>query len=153
MAAEREAIVKVVARIADIASTDWDRLANPDNVPFDPFISHAFLKALEDAGTVTRRTGWVPQHLVLVGGEAERGGVLEEVSPRHGCHPRAHLIGIVGGVVDHIHLQVAPGGGLDNGIQALPEQGRRAMVDDAQTEGDGHSGCRAQARPAWATNW
>ena len=65
MAAEREAIVKVVARIADIASTDWDRLANPDNVPFDPFISHAFLKALEDAGTVTRRTGWVPQHLVL----------------------------------------------------------------------------------------
>ena len=85
MAAEREAIVKVVPRIADIAAADWDRLANPPNVPFDPFISHAFLKALEDAGTVTRRTGWLPQHLVL-----EEKGKLAGVMP---CYLKSHSKG------------------------------------------------------------
>jgi predicted N-acyltransferase len=60
-----EALVKVVGEIAQIAAVDWDRCANPGTLPYDPFISYAFLKALEDAETVNRRTGWVPQHLVL----------------------------------------------------------------------------------------
>ena len=32
---------------------------------FNPFVSHGFLKALEDAGTVGGRSGWTPRHLVL----------------------------------------------------------------------------------------
>jgi predicted N-acyltransferase len=63
--AGNEALVKVVGEIAQIAAADWDRCANPGTLPYDPFISYAFLKALEDAETVNRRTGWVPQHLVL----------------------------------------------------------------------------------------
>ena len=59
------AVVSVHPRIAEISPEAWDRLANPADQPFDPFISHAFLKALEDAGSVGPRTGWVPQHLVL----------------------------------------------------------------------------------------
>ena len=35
---------------------------------FNPFVAHAFLKALEDAGSVGGRTGWTPRHLVLKDG-------------------------------------------------------------------------------------
>ncbi len=65
MAASNEAVVKVVGSIADIKAADWDRCAIPPQLPVDPFLTHAFLKALEDAGTVGKRTGWLPHHLVL----------------------------------------------------------------------------------------
>jgi len=57
--------VEVVQRIADIPAPAWDACANPDPAFYNPFISHGFLKALEDAGTVGGRTGWTPRHLVL----------------------------------------------------------------------------------------
>jgi predicted N-acyltransferase len=49
------------ARIADIAPGDWDACAGDDN----PFVSHAFLSALEESGSASARTGWLPQHAVL----------------------------------------------------------------------------------------
>ncbi|MBV8576799.1 MAG: N-acetyltransferase, partial [Acetobacteraceae bacterium] len=49
------------ARIADISPDDWDACAGSDN----PFVSHAFLSALEDSGSTGPRTGWLPQHAVL----------------------------------------------------------------------------------------
>jgi predicted N-acyltransferase len=62
--------VEVVPRVADVPADAWDACANADPATFNPFVSHAFLKALEDAGTVGGRTGWTPRHLVLtVGGE------------------------------------------------------------------------------------
>ncbi|HWE20053.1 MAG TPA: GNAT family N-acetyltransferase [Hyphomicrobiaceae bacterium] len=57
--------VEVVPRIADVPADAWDACANPDPSTFNPFVAHAFLKALEDAGTVGGRTGWTPRHLVL----------------------------------------------------------------------------------------
>jgi predicted N-acyltransferase len=71
-----QAQVRIAAGMADVAADDWDRCANPPSLPHDPFVSHAFLKALEDAETVTRRTGWVPQHLLL-----EEGGRLTGAMP------------------------------------------------------------------------
>src|SRR5580704_6182608 len=32
---------------------------------FNPFISHTFLSALEDSGSVGGRSGWQPQHLLV----------------------------------------------------------------------------------------
>jgi predicted N-acyltransferase len=57
--------VEVVARIADVPAEAWDACANPEPAGFNPFVAHAFLKALEDAATVGGRTGWTPRHLVL----------------------------------------------------------------------------------------
>jgi uncharacterized protein len=54
--------VRVVSRIADLPAADWDRLAGAN-----PFVSHAFLSALEESGSATRKTGWLPQHLVIAG--------------------------------------------------------------------------------------
>ncbi|MFS3136601.1 GNAT family N-acetyltransferase [Gluconacetobacter sacchari] len=49
------------AAIADIPATEWDACAGSDN----PFVSHAFLSALEDSGSTGRRTGWLPQHAAI----------------------------------------------------------------------------------------
>ena len=48
-------------RIADIPAAEWDSCAGLDN----PFVSHAFLSALEDSGSASGRTGWLPQHAAL----------------------------------------------------------------------------------------
>ena len=47
--------------IAEIPAADWDACAGPDN----PFVCHAFLQALEESGSATARTGWMPQHAAL----------------------------------------------------------------------------------------
>ena len=57
--------IEIVPRIADIAPEAWDACANPQGTSFNPFLAHAFLKALEDAGAVGGRSGWLPQHLTL----------------------------------------------------------------------------------------
>ncbi|MBA4087339.1 MAG: GNAT family N-acetyltransferase [Novosphingobium sp.] len=49
--------------VAEIAAEDWDRLAGEGN----PFVSHAFLKLLEDSGSVGGRTGWSPLPIVIEG--------------------------------------------------------------------------------------
>jgi len=51
------------AKIADIDAADWDACAGDGN----PFVSHAFLSAMEDSGSANARTGWLPQHAVLRG--------------------------------------------------------------------------------------
>ncbi len=47
--------------IADIPPEDWLACAGADN----PFVSHAFLAAVEESGSANARTGWLPQHAVL----------------------------------------------------------------------------------------
>ena len=49
------------SRIAEIPVSDWDACAGTSN----PFVSHAFLSALEDSGSASKRTGWLPQHAAL----------------------------------------------------------------------------------------
>jgi uncharacterized protein len=47
--------------IGEISAVDWDGCAGTGN----PFVSHAFLAAVEDSGSANARTGWLPQHAVL----------------------------------------------------------------------------------------
>ena len=79
------ATVEVVPRIADIPADAWDACANPDPATYNPFLTHAFLKALEDAGNVGGRTGWTPRHLVL-----KLGGEIAGCAP---CYVKAHSRG------------------------------------------------------------
>ncbi|RVT99521.1 N-acetyltransferase [Rhodovarius crocodyli] len=46
--------------IGDIPAEEWNGLAGGN-----PFVRHEFLAALEDSGSVGRRTGWLPQHAAL----------------------------------------------------------------------------------------
>jgi predicted N-acyltransferase len=73
MADGRDAVtVRVVSRIAEIAADAWDACAGNDN----PFVSHAFLDALEESGSATAEAGWLPQHLAL---EDEGGRLIGAV--------------------------------------------------------------------------
>jgi predicted N-acyltransferase len=47
--------------INTIDPVEWDACAGDDN----PFVSHAFLSAVEDSGSAGARTGWLPQHAAL----------------------------------------------------------------------------------------
>ncbi len=55
--------VQVIGAIDEIAPADWDACAGPSN----PFLSHAFLAALEDSGSAAAKTGWLARHLVVAG--------------------------------------------------------------------------------------
>jgi predicted N-acyltransferase len=52
---------RILDQIDKVAASAWDACAGDSN----PFISHAFLNALEVSGSVGRGTGWLPQHIVL----------------------------------------------------------------------------------------
>src|SRR5512134_254321 len=68
---------RVVDCIANISANAWDACAAgegpADGGPENPFVSHAFLDALEQSGSVGRKTGWLPQHVVI---EDSAGAVL-----------------------------------------------------------------------------
>ena len=68
----QELTVRVVSRLAEVSATDWDACAGEDN----PFLSHAFLEALEASGSTTRETGWLPQHLLLEDGGGKLLGAV-----------------------------------------------------------------------------
>ncbi|HIE89692.1 MAG TPA: N-acetyltransferase [Gammaproteobacteria bacterium] len=63
--------LKACAGIHEISQQEWDACANPGrsgvetDIPFDPFLSYAFLSALEESDSAVAQTGWAPYHLVL----------------------------------------------------------------------------------------
>ena len=49
-----------------IPAAVWNGLLPATNGVIDnPFLDHAFFRALEESGCATRRTGWQPQHILL----------------------------------------------------------------------------------------
>ncbi len=52
---------RIVTDIAAIGARDWEALDHHDN----PFLSQAFLHALEASGSVSEASGWQPHHLCL----------------------------------------------------------------------------------------
>ena len=58
--AEADLTVRLCPSVGELPAAQWDALAGPDN----PFVSHAFLTALEDSGSVGPGTGWTPARRV-----------------------------------------------------------------------------------------
>ncbi len=67
--------------VAAIDAVDWNRCADPDGTHENPFLSHRFLSALEESGSVGGRTGWTPRPIV-----ATRGGAVIGVAPLYIKH-------------------------------------------------------------------
>src|SRR5437867_1381861 len=57
--------IEIISSMGQVRAADWDSCANPSGSPFNPFISHAFLYALEKSDSAVRKTGWLGQHLLL----------------------------------------------------------------------------------------
>lgn len=59
--AEADLTVRIAPSVGSLPAAEWDALAGSGN----PFVSHAFLAALEDSGSVGPGTGWTPAPLVI----------------------------------------------------------------------------------------
>ncbi len=64
--------VRLVERITDIPAAAWDACAGTAN----PFLSYAFLEALEASRSAVPKTGWAPRHLVAEDAEGRVIGVV-----------------------------------------------------------------------------
>ena len=131
--AGRPLTVRTASSIAEVPATDWDDCARGNQLALsNPFISHAFLKALEDSGSAVRATGWLPRHLLL----EEGNGTLLGVMP---CYLKSHSQGEY--VFDHGWADAyARAGGdyypkLQVSVPFTPVPGRRLLVRSGQGEG------------------
>jgi predicted N-acyltransferase len=57
---DTEIIAKIAGGVSGLNAHAWDRLTGGD-----PFLSHAFLSALEDSGSVGAGTGWTPAPILV----------------------------------------------------------------------------------------
>ena len=75
-----EPIVARLARgVATFAPDDWDRCAGIN----DPFVSHAFLSALEESGSATAATGWQPLPVAIDGPDGRPDAVMPAYVKSH----------------------------------------------------------------------
>jgi predicted N-acyltransferase len=70
----------------EVAQVLPDRCGRASSGVGNPFVSHAFLLALELSGSATARTGWAPQHLIA---ETADGEILGAVP----CYLKSHSRG------------------------------------------------------------
>ena len=73
--------VKVLSSLGEVPAGHWDACAGTEN----PFVSHTFLKTLEDSDAANGDAGWLPQHIVI---EDENG--LVGAAP---CYLKNHSYG------------------------------------------------------------
>jgi uncharacterized protein len=120
-------VIHVHEGIAGIPAAAWDACANPEGSPRNPFLSHAFLLALEESGCVSPRTGWTPRHLAI---EAPGGGVAGVMPLYLKSHSRGEY------VFDHGWADAfeRAGGRYYPKFQACvpftPVTGRRLLIQD-----------------------
>jgi predicted N-acyltransferase len=65
--------------VADFDAADWDACAGIAN----PFVSHAFLSALEDSGSATAERGWQPIPISLDGADGRPAAVMPAYAKGH----------------------------------------------------------------------
>ncbi len=67
------------ASVGALPAAEWDALTDGDN----PFLSHAFLSAMEDSGSVGGRSGWQPLPLVIDGADGRLAAALPAYAKGH----------------------------------------------------------------------
>jgi uncharacterized protein len=130
-AEEAAATGRVAEGLKGVPIEAWDACAgagDPCGSAANPFVSHAFLSALEESGCVGERSGWLPLH-VLVEDEAGR---LVAAAP---CYLKSHSQGEY--VFDHGWAEAyARAGGryypkLQVSVPFTPVTGPRLLVSPA----------------------
>jgi hypothetical protein len=125
-------MVKIAAftSVNEIAADDWDCLANPSDKPYNPFVSHAFFKALEASRSAVAETGWLGQHLVIKDDEGRAIGLAP-------CFLKSHSYGEY--VFDHGWADAYRRAGgryypkLQVAVPFTPVTGPRLFAPDAKT--------------------
>ena len=72
--------IRIEQSFAEIPAARWSALSGAakgrDGTVYNPFVSHAYLSALEESGSATAKTGWLGQHLLMEGANGELLGAL-----------------------------------------------------------------------------
>jgi predicted N-acyltransferase len=71
--------VRIAASVGEQSDAAWDGLTDRAN----PFVSHAFLSALEDSGSVGGHSGWQPAPLLINNGIGELAAALPAYVKAH----------------------------------------------------------------------
>ena len=122
---ERELVAKIGGSVGAFAAADWDALDRSGN----PFVSHAFLTALEDSNSVGPGTGWTPAPIVL----EDDGGTLLGAMP---CYAKTHSQGEY--VFDHSWADAWERAGgryypkLQIAVPFTPATGPRLLLADGE---------------------
>jgi uncharacterized protein len=85
-----EFIARVASSLSSVEPAAWDACANAGRDPlerYNPFVSHAFLSALERSGSVGAKSGWTPAYTLIEDGEGRR---LLAAAP---AYVKAHSLG------------------------------------------------------------
>ena len=77
--AEADLTARVAPSVGSLPAAQWDALAGGGN----PFVSHAFLTALEDSASVGLGTGWTPAPLVIEDGAGQLLAALPAYAKSH----------------------------------------------------------------------
>lgn len=74
-----ELLARLGRGVGSFDPADWDRCAGPG----DPFLSHAFLSALEESGSAAARTGWQPVPIAIDGEDGRPAAVAPAYLKSH----------------------------------------------------------------------
>jgi predicted N-acyltransferase len=123
--------VEVAGDLVNIERSAWDALANPAGAAYDPFLSWAFLQALEEAGCASAEKGWQPAHLVARDASRAIVGAMP-------LYAKDHSYGEY--VFDHAWADALYRAGgdyypkLQCAVPFTPVPGRRILARDASVE-------------------
>ena len=124
---------RLVNAIAAVDPAAWDACANPPGLSeeeaegerFNPFVTHAFLHALEASGSTGGRSGWTPAHVIVEDG----AGLIVAAAP---SYLKSHSQGEY--VFDHAWADAYARAGGDYypkvqvAVPFTPATGRRLLV-------------------------
>jgi uncharacterized protein len=131
--------VRLENGVAEINAASWDRCAGANN----PFVSHAFLAALETSGSATAKSGWQPLPIIIEDADGGLAGAAPAYAKSHSQgeyvfdHNWADAYSRAGGRY-YPKLQIAvpfspvPGPRLltdDDGVAAALIRGAEAVVE------------------------
>ncbi len=131
--------IKAAQSLSAVPAAAWDACANPqraaqgDEDPFNPFVSHAFLSALEDSGCVGSKAGWLPLYTLV---EDEAGHLLAAAPSYMKSHSQGEY------VFDHSWADAYTRAGgryypkLQVAVPFTPATGPRLLVAEGARAGD-----------------
>ncbi len=118
--------IRTLQSISEMPESIWNACLDSDH----PFVTHQFLKALEDSGSATADAGWMPYHLAL-----EQEGTVLGVAP---MYVKGHSQGEY--VFDHswAHAYQRAGGSyypkLQLSVPFSPVTGPRLLVPPGENQ-------------------
>jgi uncharacterized protein len=138
--------ITALASFSAFTREDWETLPGTKRgvTGYNPFISHAYLSAMEQSGSATAKTGWAPRHMRLEDSSGKFVGAVP-------CYAKNHSQGEY--VFDHgwADAYARAGGDYYPKLQATvpftPATGPRLLADTAELKailGQGLSGLCAE---------